>query len=461
MSFDPSKYKNQNHLKHSGKALAKRLNEPTKKAISELNDITDKVEVDFISSGIDYEVFLPRFWDNSSSLEEIEEEFESKRDRRNLIKGLGRGVNGKVILRDYPHIESLLWLLPFGDKSIKIITNIYLTNFELIQNYNSVYKAFQNYFEESLKPDFITTPRVNLILNSKEFLTSYNGVKLFVDKKLKNFNNIDDVLRSCGFNNANTDFKKLVSYEYLYKCFRNGQVDMFLDIYEELLEYGDMVKRVIPLLVLLAKDSQQFELKKLAEEKSEYLIGNPLIKMKWTPPSNYKNEEIKRLEKARRTLSEWFIESFIGVFFQELAKDPRRKSYWLNNLTFIKDIKVFGNNAEINKFLSSFKDQFGVNKLNVIKERVNYYHLNDKTCGIVMNIGGYEIVEFSDEGALYCYVERNNRIKKQVISSRDLKDTSMPLAISAKSSMTYHEGRISHQGNWEKRVDSWLLKYAI
>ena len=460
MSFDPSKYKNQNHLKHSGKSLAQRLKDPTKKAISELNEITDTVEGDFNSSSIDYDEFLPRFWNNNSSLDAIEREFESKRERKNLIKGLNRTVNDKVILRDYLPFENIFKLLPIGDQSLKIFTNIYLNNLEFIQKEKNLQKAFQAYFQENLVPQKFTSNRVELIYNSKQFLTDYNGVKLFVEKRLKNFDNIDNVLRESGFNTANSDFKKLVSYQYLYTCYRNAQVNDFLKIYKNLLDFGDMTKRVIPLLVLLAKESHQLELKKLAEEKSGELIGNPLIKMKWTAPTDLKNEEVKRLEQARVTLSEWFIKSFIAVFFEQLAKDPRRKAYWLNHVSLIEDIRVYGNRTELNKFLKLFKEQYGAKSSNVIRERLNYYTNSDRTCGIVMNIGGYEIVEFTDTGALYCYPLSSNRIKRRIDNSKKLKHPKMDLAINA-DYWTAREGKIMHSGSWEDRVDFWIQKYAI
>ena len=52
---------------------------------------------------------------------------------------------------------------------------------------NNLQKAFQAYFQKNLVPQKFTSNRVELIYNSKQFLTGYNGVKLFVEKRLKNF----------------------------------------------------------------------------------------------------------------------------------------------------------------------------------------------------------------------------------------------------------------------------------
>lgn len=457
MSFDPSKYRNQSHLKHSGKSVSKRLQLPFKKATNKLNEITDKLDGNFESDAINFDEFIPRFWENNSSKETLIKEFESRRDKKYLLKGLNKLVNGKIILRDYKPINNVLLLLHPNDQSIKIITGIYLQNLELIQGSTSL-KAFQDYFRKYLIPSNFSTKRVQLIYDSKDFLTSYDGIKLFVERKLKNLKNLDDSLRSCGFITANTDFKRLTSYQYLYECFRKGQVEKFQAFYEELLNAKNMNKRVIPLLVLLAKESGNSSLKKIAEEKSSEYIGNPLTKIKWTAPDYLKKEEEKRLEKARVILSEWFIKSFIGVFFKQLAKDPARKKYWLTNIKFIEDIRVYGNQIELNKFLNFFKSQYGVKKLNIIRERLNYYSGMDKTCGIVMNIRNYEIVEFTDTGALYCYLNKKNRIKRRVESSKDLKHPEMPLAINAEY-IIYQEGRVMHSGSWERRFDYWLKKH--
>jgi hypothetical protein len=461
MSFNPGKYSNQNHLGHAGKSPEKRLQIPLKKAIDKLNAITDKLDGNYESDTTDFALFLPRFWKKNSSVQLLKKEFSTRRDKKILFKGLHKLVGDKIILRDYAPIKNVLDLIEVNDRSLKTITNVYLNHLELIERTARTSKAFKDYFIKNLTPENFTSERVKLIYNSRDILTDYNGIKLFVETKLKDVTNIDSILRDCGFTTGNSDFKKLVTFQYLYSCYRKGQVQNFLKVYKEVLGYENMAKRVVPLLVLLAKESKQVELKKLAEEQASELIGSPLIKLSWLPPAEYKNEEVKRLEQARSILREWFLKTFVGVFFEQLAKDPRRKKYWLGKVALIDDIRVYGNNLELNGFIRKFKDEFGSKNSDVIKDRLYYYDNMDTQCGIVMNIGGYEIVEFTEKGAaLYCYLESKKRIKSKIYNSRSLKITKMHMAINS-DRRSFDEGRITHSGAWEERVNDWLKKYAI
>jgi hypothetical protein len=110
------------------------------------------------------------------------------------------------------------------------------------------------------------------------------------------------------------------------------------------------------------------------------------------------------------------------------------------------------------------------------------------TSGIMMSIGKHNIIEFTDSGALYCYLKDGNWIPLKVNYLSQLKHPSIRLASSPGQSNSdsvkwlngrniylNQEGRIVHNpqdGNvqngkllikdgWMKRTDLWLKTYAI
>lgn len=80
------------------------------------------------------------------------------------------------------------------------------------------------------------------------------------------------------------------------------------------------------------------------------------------------------------------------------------------------------------------------------------------------------IVEFSDTGALYVYNQNHEKVKmvtgkkRYIPSTADLKITSMGslIDISDWYYNTYNEeGRMTHRGNWQGRLSSWLQQKVI
>lgn len=87
-----------------------------------------------------------------------------------------------------------------------------------------------------------------------------------------------------------------------------------------------------------------------------------------------------------------------------------------------------------------------------------------KTSALVLVFRGKAVVEFSDVGSVYAYNVTNRFIspilkgKRQIEKTDELKDTSLPILVESQGyySWLQEEGRLTHRGEWESRLRTWL-----
>ena len=191
------------------------------------------------------------------------------------------------------------------------------------------------------------------------------------------------------------------------------------------------------------------------------LISDPSIKHRWTS-SELASIESEKVETARKKLNSWINKIFIEVFFEKLVQDERRKNYWLRFINKIDDIVFCGNRSNY---------QYLKNSQQISKDVDSRYKITDRnqsTCAIIIYAGGYVFVEFTDVGALYIYKKNSFKLNLNSLSSTDdLKIWSTDkYACKTNGSDSYtnyyltnNEGRITHQGNWESRVNLWMREH--
>ena len=89
---------------------------------------------------------------------------------------------------------------------------------------------------------------------------------------------------------------------------------------------------------------------------------------------------------------------------------------------------------------------------------------NSNTCALVMFIGNYAIIEFTDVGALYVYM-KGSRLYNLTIGQTakvenvgDLKVSSLVNLVDDEGyfSTLRDEGRMVHIGHWDSRMTRWL-----
>ena len=187
------------------------------------------------------------------------------------------------------------------------------------------------------------------------------------------------------------------------------------------------------------------------------MIGDPTLESNWAPFPNATREEEKNLESARKILLRMYAERAIDTFFKYLCTDERRRKFWKRYSKRIDNFMVYG----------------PIEGKNLITPYINYNFLNlhfkqvnssNPTCGLVLYMEDYAIIEFSDTGALYVYRKGGSHYESVFSSSYainridDLKLSYLSNLVNQDSHYLYHndEGRLIHSGHWEQRMGSWI-----
>jgi hypothetical protein len=165
------------------------------------------------------------------------------------------------------------------------------------------------------------------------------------------------------------------------------------------------------------------------------------------------------VESARKKLNTILNKRFIKVFFEKLVQDDRRKKYWLKFIDKIDDIRFSGNRDNF-RYLKNIES---VSKH--VDSRYKITSRNQPTCALIIYARNFVFVEFTDTGALYIYKNKNFRVNLNSINGMEDLKTWSRYDYACKNSDTQgyvdlnEEGRITHQGYWEGRVDVWMRKY--
>lgn len=187
------------------------------------------------------------------------------------------------------------------------------------------------------------------------------------------------------------------------------------------------------------------------------MIGDPTLPSKWAPFPNATREEERNLEMARRVLLRLYAERAIDTFFKYLCTDERRRKFWKRYSNKINNFVVYGS-YESKNYIAPYIN------FNFLSSHYKEVSSNSTTCGLVMYLGNYAIIEFSDTGALYAY-RKDDKWYKYVFSGTtrinkmdDLKLPFLSNLVSADRDYWYYEseGRLIHSGNWERRMAAWL-----
>lgn len=198
----------------------------------------------------------------------------------------------------------------------------------------------------------------------------------------------------------------------------------------------------------------------IVKNETVRLIGDPAVGHLWRN-NDLNSDEQKEVGKARRKLSALLNKEFIEIFFKTLVEDERREEYWLRFIDEIHDIKFIGNRA----------NYLNLKKIKSISEFVDHRYKvtssSQSTCALIMSLKDFVFIEFSDTGALYIYKKQSFESKVNLNAVRSMQDLKMwsrndyACRNSSRSGyvILYIEGRITHQGDWESRVDAWMRKY--
>ncbi len=238
--------------------------------------------------------------------------------------------------------------------------------------------------------------------------------------------------------------------------------EMLLSVYQFLVKHNSQRTTLIACSLVLnsSKFNKYIE---IVKRQSIKMIGDPIEIRHWRFSGLNSQQELI-IENARKKLNILLNENFIRIFFEKLVQDDRRKNFWLKFIDKIEDIRFSGNR----------RNYYYLKKIESVSEHVDSRYKitarNQDTCAIIIYSKNYVFVEFTDVGALYIYKQQNFKVNLNSISSMaDLKTLSrntLACGVSSRESYYYStsyytnpEGRITHQGDWESRVNAWMKEY--
>ena len=196
-------------------------------------------------------------------------------------------------------------------------------------------------------------------------------------------------------------------------------------------------------------------------------LGDVTLASSWAPFTGATEKEIQRLRKAMELVNMWFLQQIVESFFEICVQDRERKSFWLKYVQnrSITRFKIIGSTA-IKRLLQS-NSKIGSMFLRHFIETNSY---SSQTSALALFMKNKMFVEFSDTGALYVYNQTHSMVKKVtnarygISSTNELKIPSMNVLIEANTwggYNYYEEGRMTHQGYWQQRLEGWLNQMVL
>lgn len=241
-----------------------------------------------------------------------------------------------------------------------------------------------------------------------------------------------------------------------------------LDYIESILELHkyDRTKKIVfaDLVLRLNKTGNDVMRTQLCKYANR-ILGDISLSSTWAPFIGATESDAQKLKKAKQLVNLWFSQKIIETFFEVCVQDSNRKDFWLKYVEYVSNFKIVG--STITKKILQSDNRISNIFLPHFIETASY---SSQTSALVLSMKDKIIVEFSDSGALYVYKHNHPKakmitLKKPNISSTaDLKITSMSSLIDINDwgyKTYYEEGRMTHQGYWQERLNGWLEKKII
>ena len=433
---------------------------------------------------------------NQLSLKIGVSQFENK--SQNLIPQIFRkfkailSENGNTIISinsfDRKQLRTLSYSLYYSEKRVNSILN---SPRELLIVLNTLDKFWRDSYLIGLIECYLK----NWHLKSESTLELLND---FVFKKLESYTGSRKILSSLKFNlrffdinngdlvlgnemalnklNLNTATKYIsipeswFTYPYFSKVIvsfyekNKSKINFILEDLEKALiahNNSSSNKRLLSKLIIQANADEYIEVQGSVKAMAFRLIGDPESTIKWNVFEGASESEISELISARTILNEWITRQFINVFFEKCINDNRRRKFWLKYANKISAFKVIG----ARRTRAILKSDERIEQY--VDARFSTVYSNKETAAILLIMGNYKLIEFSDPGyAFYAYKNNNPAAPSfEAISHRsvdDFRNSSLPLLVYRSGHYMHSysdEGRLSHADGdlgWENVFDSWI-----
>lgn len=362
-----------------------------------------------------------------------------------------------------------LYALELLDKNWK---NIFFNGlaFYLLNSWHSIEPDYRNLTGQLLvrKLDSYSESnrRYNLWKNRANLFDSNGPVRMAALLKAKNMS-VAEAPSLLGF--KNTSIKQAYYSDVIVKYVETNHITN-LDSIDQVFELHnlDRTKKLIFAYLVETEDRigdglRRAQLCRFANVK----LGDVTLASSWAPFTGATEKEVQRLRKAMENVNMWFLQQIVESFFEICVQDRERKSFWLKYVQdrSITRFKIIGSTA-IKRLLQS-NSKIGSMFLRHFIETNSY---SSQTSALALFMKNKMFVEFSDTGALYVYNQTHSMVKKVtnarngISSTNELKIPSMNVLIEANiwgGYYYYEEGRMTHQGYWQQRLEGWLNQMVL
>ena len=398
--------------------------------------------------------------------------FFSKRDVRILVWTLDyKPSDSSQIILFSEQFETAKRIITdkWKDSFIISLWHILLKNWNVLQNHKDqrislteLLKTKCNEYNRSRKDILNISTNISLFLkpdSPKEYANKLLISKILISEANTLINQKETVLVY--------EYYSKVIEEYVEIIEKNNIEDnSILSVYQFLVKQNSKKAKLL-ICSYLINNSKFNQVTEIIKNQTVNMVGDPIKKHLWKYSGLTENQETN-IELARNKLNMLLNKDFIDVFFEKLVQDDRRKRYWLEFIDKIHDIKFVGNRANY-RYLKNFES---ISKF--VDSRYKTTRRNQSTCALIIYSKDFIFVEFTDTGALYIYKHQNFNVNLNDIGAMDDLKVWTIDSYACKNNPNYSysyyygsndkflmnsEGRITHQGDWELRVNTWMSKY--
>lgn len=223
----------------------------------------------------------------------------------------------------------------------------------------------------------------------------------------------------------------------------------------------DRTKKLVFANLVLAAEAHgdTFRQRKISST-ARRILGDITLSATWAPFQGATDEEISNLRRASELVNLWVNRLVIEAFFEVCVQEKSRERFWIDYAKEVTGFKIAGSSL-VRRMLQQDPriDSQTLNKC-FIETSSNL----SRTSALILVFRGKAVVEFSDIGSIYAYNVTNSvissllRNRRRIDKIDELKDTSLPILVESQGyySWLQEEGRLTHRGEWETRLRTWL-----
>ena len=355
------------------------------------------------------------------------------------------------------------------DSFIISLWHILLKNWNVLQNHKDQRTGLTKLLNTKCSEYYRSRKDILNISTNISLFLKHDSPKEYASRLLKNkilINEANSLINQKESVLVYEYFSNVVE-KYVERVERNNiERESTLAIYQFLLKQNSKKTKLL-ICSYLINNTKFNKVTEIIKSQTVNMVGDPVKKHLWKYSGLTENQETN-IELARNKLNMLLNKDFIDVFFERLVQDDRRKNYWLKFIDKINDIKFVGNRANY-RYLKNIES---ISKF--VDSRYKTTRRNQATCALIIYSQDYVFVEFTDTGALYIYKHQNFNVNLNNIGAMDDLKVWTRDSYACKNNPNYSysyyygsndkflmnsEGRITHQGDWELRVNTWMSKY--